>query len=101
MHNEEVTCSEHPFYLNNDGYLLIVKDVNVPFREMTEEEIKKFGVAVNNRGKFKVDYTSLNQKKVVEKALKIHIKGKKEEDEEEASGSGTVNQENHEEKKGQ
>lgn len=85
MHNEEVTASEHPFYLNNDGYLLIVKDLTIPFREMTEEEIKRYGVSVNNRGKFKVDYSVLNKQKVVEKALKIHIKGK---DEEREDGNG-------------
>ena len=95
MNNEEVTCSEHPFYLNNDGYLMIIKDLTVPFREMTEDEIKKYGVANNNRGKFKVDYSVLNKKKAPEKALKIHIKEKEEESKEEPKeGNGKC--ENHE-----
>ena len=75
MNSEELTCSSHPFYLNNDGYLLIVKDLTVPFREMTEDEIKKYGVSVNNKVKFKVDHQSLNKKNYVEKALKITVKG--------------------------
>ena len=73
MNGEELTCSAHPFYLNNDGYLLVVKDLTIPFRVLTEEEMKKMGVASNNRGKFRVDYSILN-KKPMEKALKIHIK---------------------------
>lgn len=74
MNTDEITCSSHPFYLNNDGYLLIVKDLTVPFRELTEDEVKKYGVAVSKREKFKVDYGSLNKKSAAEKPLKIHIK---------------------------
>lgn len=74
MNSEELNCSNHPFYLNNDGYLLIVKDLTVPFKEMNEEEMKKYGVSLNNRSKFKVDYQNLNRKNVAEKPLKIHIK---------------------------
>ena len=73
MNTEEMTCSSHPFYLNNDGYLLIIKDLAVPFRELTEEEVKKYGITQRKHAKIKVDYNVLS-KKPVEKALKIHIK---------------------------